>query len=148
MVYFSPAEVSYISQFISGRRKRFLKSFDRILTFKLQRLGVNCCLRCKSNYFSIKTSKKINIWSGRYFCSNENCSIKFEASIEKWPINNNNLICNIYWHGLIQHEKLNLPKSQCRGKERLEISYEVQALGTENLIVENAWKDLTDDDCN
>ena len=118
--------------------------FDRVLTFKLQKMGINCCLKCISNYFSCKKTN-FCMWSGRYKCLNKCCSIIFEAKIEKW--NSFNLSCKVFWHGNILHEKMNLPKTQCRGRERQQISNEVMSIGTENLIVENKLKDLIDDNC-
>ncbi len=75
----------YLKEFISGKRKKFLRPFDRILTIKLQRLGVNCWLKCSNNWFAKKDGKKSKkFWSGRFNCYEKLCELNYEAVIQEW----------------------------------------------------------------
>ena len=109
---------------------------------------INCSLKNKSNFFSTKKKDKTLYWSGRYFCANKDCNLVFRASFEKWPLNDECLSCKIHWEGVCQHEKIILPKTECRGKDRELISFELMAKGTDNYFAENLLKDLTQDECN
>ena len=114
----------------------------------MQNIGINCSLINRSNYFSTQKKEKRICWSGRYFCKSYECDLVYEAVIEKWPYFEDNLCCTLYWEGDCQHERVNLPQTQCRGKDRQQLSLEVMSKGTDTVFTENKLKDITKDDCN
>ena len=65
------------------KRKKFKKEFDNFLSLKLQNLGLNCWLTCKSNWFKKENSRKFSkaFWNGSFFCIDNECQNNFKARI-------------------------------------------------------------------
>jgi len=143
-ITFSEFEIPQLLKLVIGTRKKFSQQFTNILTYKLQKLGLNCSLDCKSNYFSLKTSPgNNNYWSGTYYCKTTECDLNFKAVIKTWSLKN--LSCKISWNGNCNHERLNRQKSQCRGKYRKQLATEVTAKGTSNFEYSKKYENLIDE---
>ena len=113
-IQFNTLESNHIlEKFLSNTSKtRLLLGFTNILSDKMQRSGIKCWLKCRSNYFLKGNNKN---WVGKYGCVDSNCSLIYNAS---GTFNSQNVILNVSWNGIIpSHEKLS-PKLRISGEKR------------------------------
>ncbi len=98
----------------------------------MQEKGVKCWLKSIFNWFH-KDSETTKL-KGKFRCRKQECNLIFKVSI----INDSNGQLSIItiWNGESNHEKYNF-KKRIVGQERRNISYELVAKGTSNLISEN-----------
>ncbi len=76
----------------------------------------------------------------RYSCRHSDCKIIYEAVIQDWSINK--LCCKINWEGNCKHERLPVPVSHCRGKERRLLAIQATSLGVGNVVLSNKFKEM------
>jgi hypothetical protein len=98
--------------------------------YKIQK-GVNCWLKCDRNYFS-----KNKYWTGKYHCTNNECSLKYEAEASLKSDSSVELKISWYTNNSNPHEKI-LSKLRVSGEQRMEQKLLVAANGVTNTRVEN-----------
>jgi hypothetical protein len=129
--------VKLISSTGFAGRRFLLTEFTKLLSQKLNLMGINCTLNCLSNWFKKDQSRKKNVpaWKGNYQCINCMCKIKFCASIDTFD--NEKLILHLKWSGFCQHEKVhNYTQKRCTGEERKLMAMKLMSNGISNTLNE------------
>ena len=139
-ICFNSDEIAFMNRKIIGRRKKFSSGFDRLLSIKIQEKGINCSLKCRSNYFSVQ-AKNASYWSGRYFCIREGCDLLYEASIDKWSCEK--IVCSLHCDKRCVHSKQEIKQSQCRGFDGNVLALKATANGPGNVSISNKFDELS-----
>jgi hypothetical protein len=129
-------EISGLVKLISGkRRKTFLSTFDNLLTLKLQKNGIKCWLKCRSNWFSKEGGNNAHAWKGSFNCVSEKCDILYEAVINESIRINTNVCIDVTWCGLANHDKI-IKNIRCSGSTRFAVAMESIAKGVANYQID------------
>lgn len=120
-------------------RSYFKIGFCKILTSKIQSIGLNCSLKCEYNYFKKAFSRKgsSKYWSGRYFC--DDCKKIYNLEIENIvDFSFREVMISVAHDSSINKHKSKIEvKFQCRGSERSNEALNIHAKGIENRKAEN-----------
>ncbi len=122
--------------YVYGKRKTFLEPFTKMLSRRLRKKGVKCCLKRNYNY---TTSATINAakfyWKGLYTCIEPNCDLKYRMCIKNKPCGND-VELFVFWNGTWNHEEEVIPV-RTAGKKRLLQARDIMLNGITNTKAQN-----------
>ncbi len=126
-----------LQKYVSCRRRKFLSPFTKLLTLRLQKEGIKCCLNCNYNYFSTASVKKpLNFWRGTYGCNNPHCKANYVAIIKQLQLNTD-VIIEVYTENECHHDHQEDVKIRIDGDYRKNLGKELLIKGTLMVKSEN-----------
>jgi hypothetical protein len=123
----------------NGKRKIFLNKFHHYFANLIQKEGLKCWLKCKSNYFETKN----RIWSGSYKCANKECKIEYYADLISNDFFPDKVIIRVKFNGNSNHDekvKDDSNEKRCSGLTRRKIGFQIMTEGITNVSANKANK--------